>query len=925
MTVSTRVSSGGNVPAELNKFIGRRDALAKVKATLSAARCVSLVGAGGIGKTRLALRLAEQVRRGFPDGVWLVELAEIADEDLLVHMIAEALGLRDTSADPPLNALADFLRTRHLLLILDNCEHLVKGCAVVVHQLLSKCPQLRILATSRQPLGIPAERVVQVPPLTTPAPGGLSALEQADRYEAVRLFVDRAKAADASFELTDHNVSQVADLVTAVAGLPLAIELAAVRVRSLELQQIVDRLSDRLVLLTGGGPAAPARQRTLRAALQWSYDLCSPDEQIMWARVSVFTSGFDLEAAEAVAAGDGIDHRQVCDLVTGLVEQSILTRTGDRYTQLEPIHEYGAGLLSESGDEERLRHRHAAWYRRLATQAADEWFGADQLRWLAALHRERADIRTAITYCLSEPSRAGGAMEIVTALWCWWGPVFGSFSAARGYLTRALALDPQPRPERPPALWVAGYFALRQGDMDAAAKHLAAARAVAEELGDRKSLACAVHLTGLRACFLGDSAVALRLLEEAQARYRRLDEEAGGWTAGRWMALCHLAMAAYGAGDHTAADAYARECLDLATQHTSRCSRSSALWALGLGAWMRDEQALADQLLTESLKLMREFHDPWGVAECQEVLAWVAASDGQHDEHAAQLLGAAEAAWSAVETYIPGLHMLATPHDKCAAQLRERLGEHAFNAAVRAGALKAAAEGAAAPDDQKPGQSTSADAADLTPREQEVAKLIADGQTNREIADTLFVSIRTAETHVEHILAKLGATSRTQVAAWMSRGLAGLSAGPRTAHLARDTIRRGGHGGEPRAIYRRNTPNFCANTTGRQVYGMMIAMSGAGAARQPGSGAVRGKRQNGNSVPRAARARTARPGELIATGARLDGAEYNKAHLAAKAAGISLSMYIATLIRRDKVDRNGRPLWADNASEQLTTEGETAA
>ena len=463
MTVLTYATSG-NIPSDVSSFVGRDGTLTTVRALMSTARCTTLVGPGGIGKTRLALRLADQLRSAYPDGVWVVELASLSDGDRVVRTISETLGLRDESTDPPAEVLADYLRDRHLLIVLDNCEHLVTSCAVVVHELLSRSPHLRIVATSRRRLGVRGEHVVQVPPLTTPHPEGPPVpTAQAGRYEAIALFTDRATAADASFQLTEHNVAQVADLVTRLAGIPLAIELAAARIRSLPLRQIVDRLSE---LLTGGGPAAPARHRTLRATMQWSYDLCSPAEQVMWARLAVFRGGFDLAAAELVCAGDGIETGQVWDLVTGLVEQSILTRVEDRYTQLAPIAEYGMELLRASGDEERLRRRHADWCRQMAVQAAGEWIGPNQLRWLAHLHDERDNLRSGLAYCLATPDHARWAMEIITALMVWWTPTFGSFSEARDYLDRAMAMDPQPHSARAAGLWTAGWFALRHGDLD---------------------------------------------------------------------------------------------------------------------------------------------------------------------------------------------------------------------------------------------------------------------------------------------------------------------------------------------------------------------------------------------------------------------------------------------------------------------------
>lgn len=728
------------------------------------ARLLTFTGPGGIGKSRLSLRVATDVRRAFSDGVWIVELAGLTDEELVGRTVATTLGLRDQSDEPPIDVLLDYLADKQTLLVLDNCEHLLDGAAILSRKLLSGAPQLRIIATSRQPLSVEGEHVLQVPPLTTP--GTETDLSPASlvRYEAVTLFTERAKAASADFAITAENGPQVALLCRRLAGIPLAIELAAVRVRSLPLEQIVSRLNDRFA--AGASRATPPRQRTLRAAIDWSFDLCSLAEQTMWARMSVFTGGFELEDAEQVCAGDGIGSEEVFDLVAGLVDKSILLREGHRYLQLEPIHAYGAELLRRSGEETGLRTRHRDWYRQLAARADDGWLGPGQIEWLARLQRERGNIRAALTFCLEESGRPGTALGFVSSLWNYWIFIFGSYTEGRDYLDRALALDTEPSTERAKALWVDAWFALRRGEIDTAADLLTESRLLAERLQDTEALAVTTHFRGLIAFFRGEVADAVTLLREAHDRYHAEDS-----TAGEWMALCHLVMATSTMGDYDEADAYGAQCLEMCETHSAYLSRSNALWAMGYGRWLRGDQRRAAAFLVDGLRAMRKTGDAWGVAECLEVLAWIATADGRY-ERGARLLGAAQAAWRSIGASIPGMRFLVASHDRYEAMLRDRLGAGPFAEALRAGgesgldeATAFALDEAATPDPVRAGHGAKQP---LTRREMEIAELVAQGLRNKDIAATLVIAQRTAEGHVERILQKLGFTSRVQIARWVA-------------------------------------------------------------------------------------------------------------------------------------------------------------
>lgn len=751
----------GNLPTDVTSFVGRRQQIAEAKQAMSTARLLTFTGPGGIGKTRLALRVATQVRRTFPDGVWFVELAGLADQEFLGRTVATTLGLRDQSDEPSIDVVSEYLEDKQLLLVLDNCELLLDGVAILARKLLGRASLLRIMATSRRPLCVEGEHVLQVPPLTTP---GSDHPSSSGHSEAVILFTDRARAAYPSFAITSENSGQVGALCERLAGLPLAIELAAVRVRVLAVDQILNRLDDYFSLLTWGNRAGPPRQQTLRAAIDWSCDLCSPAEQTMWSRVSVFAGGFDLEDAEQVCGADGIEQSEVFDLVAGLVEMSVLLREGDRYFQLEPLREYGAELLARSGEQTRFTTRHRDRYLEISAQAEAEWLGPDQTRWLGRLQQEKANLRAALAFCLSEPGGVTKALEFVSSLWNYWVYVFGSYADGRSILDRALTLDGRPSKQRAKALWVNGWFALRQGDIASATELMDECHTLARQLGDTSALACATHFRALIAFFRGHVQDAVALLEEADDRYR-----AQGDLAGRWMALFHQVMASSTLGDHERADAYGAQCLALCEERSAYLSRSNALWAVGVGRWLQGDQRRAAALIVDGLRVMRETGDKWGAAECLEVLAWIAAADGKYD-YGTRLLGAARATWRSIGASTSGPGPLVASHDHCETLLRAELGEDAFVDALRAGAeagldrAVASALGEAA----KPKRCAKSSGSHLlTRREREIAQLIAQGLSNKEIAAKLVIAKRTAECHVENILVKLGLNSRSQVLVWM--------------------------------------------------------------------------------------------------------------------------------------------------------------
>ncbi|GDY28530.1 ATP-binding protein [Gandjariella thermophila] len=769
MTVAT-AQRRGNLPADLTSFVGRRQQTTQARRLLSRSRLVTLTGVGGVGKTRLALRVADEVRRAFPDGVWLVDLSAVADPGLLCRAVATAVGMVDRSTQPPEQWLREYLADRRMLLVMDNCEHLVDGCAALVSTLLAESPGLRVLATSRAPLDIAGEHVLAVPPLTVPRQA--LPTDELRQYEAVELFERRAAAAVPGFGLDEGNCRDVTVLCQRLDGLPLAIELAAVRIRALSVEQITRRLDDRFRVLALGGTQLP-RQQTLRATMDWSFELCSPPERTLWARLSVFAGGFSLEDAEQVCSGPGIPDDEVFPLVSGLVEKSIVVREDCDgrawFRLLETIRQYGRGRLVDAGEEDAVRRRHRDHFQRLCARAEAEMLAAAPPRGADPIRGALPNLRAALEFCLSEPGEADTGLAMAAALWShrlnW-----VSLGEGRRWLERGLALAARSSPARAKALWVAAWLAVLQGDDEAAVRLLDEADTAARRVGDATAAARVVQIRGVDALLHGEFRRSLTLLEDA---LRRLRAAADG--NGEWFALYQLTQAASVLGDGERAARYGAECLRRAEATGASPCHAAALWALGLEQQRLGATDRAGSLVREALRLHVDCDNRWGVAQCVETLAWIAAAEGI-PERAASLLGAAASLWRSLGVALSRLGHLRGGHAACDAAVREELGEPAFVAAFRRGGELSEENGVREalgelPDRVEAGGEPAAPGGSgvpLTEREWQVARLIAQGRSNRQIAELLVVARRTAEAHVEHILSKLGFASRAQVAAWVA-------------------------------------------------------------------------------------------------------------------------------------------------------------
>ena len=660
----------GNLPAETTTFVGRESQLALVRRLLERSRLVTLTGVGGVGKTRLALRAARQAAGAFADGVWLADLAILSEPALLDRAVADALGVRDQSARPAADAVADHLRDRSLLLVLDNCEHLVDETSLLALRLLRAAPGLRVLATSRERFGVPGEHVLVVPGLTLPAPHGTAP------SEALTLLADRASACAPASADRCADSAPAAELCRRLDGIPLAIELAAVRLSSLSVEQILERLADRFRLLAAPRTGSPHRyQQTLRGVIDWSHSLCTPGERLLWNRLSVFAGSCDLEAAESVCAGDGIAPHEVLDLMTALVHKSIVvveeTGTTARYRLLETIRQYGMCRLDEQpGAATELRLRHVDHYHRMTVRAADEWCGPAEVAWLLRLRAEVPNIRAALECCRTHPGRAAAGVEIAvnltrTRFW-----FFGCTPGEGRHWLESISGTRSELPEEVHALATAmkAWIALCQGDRPAAQAFSAACRTPGPYSGSAPVLyiegACDFLMHGDPGC--------VDLLARARDAFR-----AAGHTGDAHMATMMWAMAAAFLGTRKAAWLACRTYVTEAEEYGAEWARSWAVWCTGLTELLHGEPARALGPLRDALVRQRAIADSWGPVWTVETIAWTLGELG-HPRRAARLLGAADSLRRTTGVALTGLQPLHTVHVRTEDRARALLGPEVF-------------------------------------------------------------------------------------------------------------------------------------------------------------------------------------------------------------------------------------------------------
>jgi predicted ATPase/DNA-binding CsgD family transcriptional regulator len=824
MTTET-VLSDGNLPAEPNSFVGRERDLAELARMLSDVRALTLCGPGGIGKTRLAVRLACEVVPGFPDGAWLVELADTHDPTLVTQRVATALGVREEPDRPLAETLTEALRPRLLLLILDTCEHIVDACAALVHQLLAGCPGLRVIATSREPLRVRGETVWRVPPLALPAAAAELSAGELARHEAIRLFADRAAAVRPGFVLDADNSGAVLRLCRTLDGMPLAIELAAARVGALSVEQIAARLGDRFQLLAAGDRTAPPRQQTLRATVDWSYELLTEPEQVLLRRLAVF-SGWDLEMAEQVCVGDVIRPDQVLDVLAALIDKSLVTLDAEmsgtaHYRLLDTIREYATDRLNASGEGPAMRLVHRDYMLRMAEGVVEQAFVRGDPGWparVAMYHQvnaERANFRGALAASLEHRDAEKG-LRLCSALRSPW-VTYGDVSEGVIWFDRFLRLDGEVAPAlRARALVNRAELAFEQQDYATATECAQAALELFRASGSPGAAGAlrVLEIVSLRAGRLeealasgnealdaaradGDDweeGLALASRAAVIARQGRLHEaqrafedalevlrDNNGW--GVAQILYGLGGLARARGDHEAALAHFRNALALYREIDARPEIGRCLAGIGWVALSQGDLELARTSLTESIMLGLATGQRLAVARGLEAFTVLAVAGGDL-ARAVRLQGAALTLHEAVG-HVPSGSARVRLDDLLAAARRELgtpaaealLAEGAAMNADRAVRLATGPAGGELPGDAAlpvvPGQAaaplSSGQPSTLTAREREIAALIARGLSNRGIADELVISPATAARHVANIFAKLGFSSRAQLAAWAAQ------------------------------------------------------------------------------------------------------------------------------------------------------------
>jgi predicted ATPase/DNA-binding SARP family transcriptional activator/DNA-binding CsgD family transcriptional regulator len=767
-----------NLPVERTSFVGRQEEMVEVERLLAMTGLLTLTGTGGSGKTRFALALARKLAGAYSDGAWLVELAPLSDPELVKETVAVALGVREQPGHPLTATLKEHLSSKKLLLVMDNCEHLVEAAARLVQTLLDSCQNLKVLATSREALNVSGELIWPVPSLSVPDNGSgdyysPTTVEELGRYESVRLFVERAQYRRPSFELTPENARAVAEVCGRLEGIPLAIELAAARVGVLEVGQISRRLKDSLGVLAGGNRTAEPRQRTLRGALEWSYDLLGELERKLFCRLSVFAGDWILEAAEAVCAGGELERSEVLDLLSQLVDKSLVLveeRDGEaRYRLLETVRQYGREKLEESGEEDEVRRRHALYFLQLAEEAESELKGHQQVVWLERLETEHDNLRAAMRFLLNT-GETEAAARLIWALWFFWR-AHGHQGEGYRYAGEVLEKgDALPTDAKAKVLNARGIMSYGLESIEGTERLWEQSVALFRQTEDKSGLALALGGMGIMALARGDFDRSTALFEEGLKLYRELGDK---WGVGS--VLSHLGIIPLSRGEYERAMGYFEEALALSREIGDRLICSISLHNLAWVSRLRGDHERAAGLYVEGLGVAVELGDKAGVAYCLEGLAGLIATEDR-PQRKARLFGASEAVLETVGAPLYVQIQDRALYQRTVEELRSRLGEEAFEAAWSEGRAMTPEQAIkyALSEEEPSTKATMSEelpAGDerpvaLTPREREVAMLVARELTNRRIAEELVISERTVATHVHKILEKLNFRSRLQIAAW---------------------------------------------------------------------------------------------------------------------------------------------------------------
>ncbi|HYW24132.1 MAG TPA: LuxR C-terminal-related transcriptional regulator [Terriglobales bacterium] len=761
--------SPARLPAQVTSFVGRSSELEALADLVRSSRLVTITGPAGMGKTRLAIEVAGRLDGEAGETAHFVSLAALTDEAFLVQEVATRLSVPERGGEQLALTLATQLGDRSLLLVLDNCEHLVSACAHLVESLLRGCPNVRVLATSLQPLRVPGEVVWRIAPLSLPGRRHDHHRRPAGGSEAVRLFEDRARLVRPGFEVEPTNADAVAHVCRRLEGIPLAIELAAALMEAMSVQDVLSRLDARFRLLSADGRAGGGRHRTLHAALDWGHQLLDGQERQVFRRLAVFGGGFELAACEAVCAGDAVAVDEVGGVVFRLVERSLLQadlqRSPARYRLLEPIRQFAAERLSASGERPAIAERHAAYFLELAEESEREERGEDQAGWLARLETELDNLRIALAWYRAR--NAGAGLRMASAL-SWFWVTRGHYIEGRAWLETALSAAPADAAERAWALIAVARIGGWQADYVAAQRFCEEALELFDRLGELVDRDWTLTLLGSIHTYLGDFAAARRRFEEALASS---DDELV-----RMEALVGLGEMQLQAGDLPGARSWLEQ---VASQSRGPDGpRGRAALFLGIIAVFHGDTAMARVQLAWSLEIFRRLRSQYGTAATLNALAALAVAESEA-VRALRLSGAAEALRASIRSQLaPRWRELvsstvvvparAAAGDRADAAWAEG-GRMSFDEAIRyarmglpvvTGSPDLGAETAAPPPRAPAG---------LTSRELQIAELVAQGMTNRRIAERLVIAERTVEGHVERIRGKLGVHSRKQIAGSIMR------------------------------------------------------------------------------------------------------------------------------------------------------------
>jgi predicted ATPase/DNA-binding CsgD family transcriptional regulator len=832
MSETNPQSRGENLPTPLSSFIGREREITEVKNLLETKRLVTLTGPGGSGKTRLALQVANGLKDEYEDGIWLSELGSLSDGALVVQTIASSLNLREQPNRTLIDTLSDYLLNRHALLVIDNCEHLIQACAQFADAILPRCPNLHILTTSREMLGIAGETVWVIPPLSLPEAQPWKNPESVQRAlhvyrqsEAVQLFVDRASAMAQDFSLSTENGAWVSEICRRLDGMPLAIELAAARVRALSVQQITERLDDRFHLLVDGSRTSAPRQHTLFAAIDWSYELLPAPEQKVLQRLSLFASGATLNAAESVCAGNGVAKKDVLEIISQLVNKSLVTVSKDskdvsRYSLLETIRQYAGEKAENSVDFAESKDRFIKYFCSWAIEAGQKINTTGKKLWLERFEAEDDNLRAAMEWSQTSKSNVDLGLRLASDLVGFW-LAHDHYSEGRKQLEAILekTKDTDLLELRAHVVYETANMAFTQTDYPAVHTLLEESLSIYQSLGPEGRLGQAKSLLLLGDMWrqLGEYATAFPLFVEGLRLMQELDDK-GGIVVALWQ----LGYYAVSTGDYVQAEKYLTEALHIAQQNNDKGNSTIVLSALAETALRQNHLDQAAKFEEESLKLRREIGEKWGIAVslanfgwialrrkdfvkaeeylleslslrheiedrggmawCLEKLAKINVLYGQKKTHgdssiffrrAVRLFGAAFALRAPFGSAIDQADQ--EDYDQSLDILKKSLGQERFSNLWGEGAAMAfekLLDEAGLESNNRKKQRNQEPLAGLTTREREVATLISQGKSNREIAEAMTVRVKTVETYVTRILHKLGFGSRVQIATWaLEKGL----------------------------------------------------------------------------------------------------------------------------------------------------------